>query len=282
MKRTDVLFGILKKVVARRRDLKLIVISATLNADKFANAPLSHILRRTIPVKIVYRESPCEDYVEAAVEQAMMIHTKRAPGDILIFMSGQEEIEATCYALSEKMDRLISTKKGSPKLLKLPIYSHLPIDLHALIYQKTVNGARKCIVAANIAENSLTVGRILYIIDLGYSKMKVYYSHTGVDALQVFPISRAAVDQCMGCAGLTGPRTCYRLYTESVYLDEMLPSPVPEIQRTNLGNGVLLFKSQKIDYLLDLVFIDSPPKENVIETMYQLWMLGALNNDVSS
>ncbi|KAG8365894.1 hypothetical protein BUALT_Bualt17G0019500 [Buddleja alternifolia] len=183
-------------------------------------------------------------------------------------MSGQEEIEATCYALLEKMDRLISTKKGSPKLLILPMYSHLSFDLHTLIYQKTVNGAQKCIVIANIAKKSLTMDGILYVIDPGYSKMKVYYSHTGVDALQVFPISRAAADQCMGCAGITEPGNFYRLYTESVYLDEMLPSPVRDIQRTNLGNVVLLFKSQKIVNLLDLDFMDSPPKEIVIESMH--------------
>lgn len=99
-----------------------------------------------------------------------------------------------------------------------------------------------------------------------------------MDALQVFPISQAAANQRSGRAGRTGPGTCYRLYTENAYLQEMLPSPVPEIQRTNLGNVVLLLKSLKIENLLDFDFMDPPPQENILNSMYQLWVLGALNN----
>lgn len=279
---TDVLFGILKKVVARRRDFKLIVTSATLNAQKFSNffgsVPIFHIPGRTFPVKTLYSKTPCEDYVEAAVKQVMTIHITSDPGDILIFMTGQDEIEATCYALAERMESLESSNKQVPKLLILPIYSQLPADLQAKIFQKAEDGARKCIVATNIAETSLTVDGIYYVIDTGYGKMKVYNPRMGMDALQVFPVSRAAADQRAGRAGRTGPGTCYRLYTESAYLNEMLPSPVPEIQRTNLGNVVLLLKSLKIDNLLDFDFMDPPPQENILNSMYQLWVLGALNN----
>ncbi|XP_039137619.1 pre-mRNA-splicing factor ATP-dependent RNA helicase DEAH7-like isoform X1 [Dioscorea cayenensis subsp. rotundata] len=280
---TDVLFGILKKVVARRRDFKLIVTSATLNAQKFSNffgsVPIFHIPGRTFPVNILYSKTPCEDYVEAAVKQAMTIHITSPPGDVLIFMTGQDEIEATCYALAERMEQLItSTSKAVPKLSILPIYSQLPADLQAKIFQKAEDGARKCIVATNIAETSLTVDGILYVIDTGYGKMKVYNPRMGMDALQVFPVSRAAADQRAGRAGRTGPGTCYRLYTESAYQNEMLPNPVPEIQRTNLGNVVLLLKSLKVENLLDFDFMDPPPQENILNSMYQLWVLGALNN----
>lgn len=280
---TDVLFGILKKVVAQRRDFKLIVTSATLNAQKFSNffgsVPIFHIPGRTFPVNILYSKTPFEDYVEAAVKQAMTIHITSPPGDILIFMTGQDEIEAACYALAERMEQLIaSTQKAVAKLLILPIYSQLPADLQAKIFQKAEDGARKCIVATNIAETSLTVDGIFYVIDTGYGKMKVYNPRMGMDALQVFPVSRAAADQRAGRAGRTGPGTCYRLYTESAYLNEMLPAPVPEIQRTNLGNVVLLLKSLKIENLLDFDFMDPPPQENILNSMYQLWVLGALNN----
>ncbi|KAL6520539.1 hypothetical protein OROMI_032301 [Orobanche minor] len=278
---TDVLFGILKKVVARRRDFKLIVTSATLNAQKFSDffgsVPIFHIPGRTFPVQTLYSKTPCEDYVEAAVKQALTIHITSAPGDILIFMTGQDEIEATCYALSERMEQH-TAKKEIPKLLILPIYSQLPADLQAKIFQKAEDGARKCIVATNIAETSLTVDGIFYVIDTGYGKIKVYNPRMGMDALQVFPVSRAAADQRAGRAGRTGPGTCYRLFTESAYLNEMLPSPVPEIQRTNLGNVVLLLKSLKIDNLLDFDFMDPPPQENILNSMYQLWVLGAMNN----
>lgn len=280
---TDVLFGILKKVVARRRDFKLIVTSATLNADKFSKffggVPIFLIPGRTFPVNILFSKTPCEDYVEAAVKQAMTIHITSGPGDILIFMTGQEEIEATCYALAERMEQLISSStKTVPKLSILPIYSQLPADLQAKIFQKAEEGTRKCIVATNIAETSLTVDGIFYVIDTGYGKMKVYNPRMGMDALQVFPASRAAADQRAGRAGRTGPGTCYRLFTESAYQNEMLPNPVPEIQRTNLGNVVLLLKSLKVENLLDFDFMDPPPQENILNSMYQLWVLGALNN----
>lgn len=209
----------------------------------------------------------------------MTIHITSPPGDILIFMTGQDEIEAACYALAERMEQLISsTQKAVAKLLILPIYSQLPADLQAKIFQRAEDGARKCIVATNIAETSLTVDGIFYVIDTGYGKMKVYNPRMGMDALQVFPVSRAAADQRAGRAGRTGPGTCYRLYTESAYLNEMLASPVPEIQRTNLGNVVLLLKSLKIENLLDFDFMDPPPQENILNSMYQLWVLGALNN----
>ncbi|KAK3188210.1 hypothetical protein Dsin_027771 [Dipteronia sinensis] len=280
---TDVLFGILKKVVAGRRDFKLIVTSATLNAQKFSNffgsVPIFHIPGRTFPVNILYSKTPCEDYVEGAVKQSMTIHITSPPGDILIFMTGQDEIEAACHSLAERMEQLVtSTTREVPKLLILPIYSQLPADLQAKIFQKAEDGARKCIVATNIAETSLTVDGIYYVIDTGYGKMKVYNPNMGMDALQVFPVSRAAADQRAGRAGRTGPGTCYRLYTENAYLNEMLPSPVPEIQRTNLGIVVLLLKSLKIDNLLDFDFMDPPPQENILNSMYQLWVLGALNN----
>ncbi|KAL5156794.1 Pre-mRNA-splicing factor ATP-dependent RNA helicase DEAH7 [Glycine soja] len=280
---TDVLFGILKKVVAQRRDFKLIVTSATLNAQKFSNffgsVPIFHIPGRTFPVNILWSKSPVEDYVEGAVKQAMTIHITSPAGDILIFMTGQDEIEAACYALAERMEQMVSSsKKAVPKLLILPIYSQLPADLQAKIFQKAEDGARKCIVATNIAETSLTVDGIFYVIDSGYGKMKVYNPRMGMDALQVFPVSRAAADQRAGRAGRTGPGTCYRLYTESAYLNEMLPSPVPEIQRTNLGNVVLLLKSLKVENLLDFDFMDPPPQDNILNSMYQLWVLGALNN----
>ncbi|CAI0555466.1 unnamed protein product [Linum tenue] len=279
---TDVLFGILKKVVAQRRDFKLIVTSATLNAQKFSDffgsVPIFHIPGRTFPVKTLYSKSPCEDYVAAAVKQAMAIHVQSPAGDILIFMTGQDEIEAACYSLAERMEQMAASTKDVPKLLILPIYSQLPADLQAKIFQKAEDGARKCIVATNIAETSLTVDGIFYVIDTGYGKMKVYNPRMGMDALQVFPVSQAAANQRAGRAGRTGPGTCYRLYTENAYLNELLPSPVPEIQRTNLGNVVLLLKSLKIENLLDFDFMDPPPQDNILNSMYQLWVLGALSN----
>ncbi|GJR12923.1 pre-mRNA-splicing factor ATP-dependent RNA helicase DEAH7 [Tanacetum coccineum] len=164
-----------------------------------------------------------------------------------------------------------------PFLLKLPVYQ-LPADLQAKIFQKAKDGSRKCIVATNIAETSLTVDGIYYVIDTGYVKMKVYNPRLGMDGLQVFPICQAAADQRAGRSGRTRPGTFYRLYTENMYREEMLPQPVPEIQRSNIANVLLLPKSLKVDNLLDFKFMDPPPRENILNSMYQLWVLGALSN----
>ena len=194
-------------------------------------------------------------------------------------MTGQEDIEAACFSLQERLDQMAAgAAKAPPPLAILPIYSQLPADLQAKIFQKAEEGTRKCVVATNIAETSLTLDGILYVIDCGYSKIKVYNPRMGMDALQVFPVSRAAADQRSGRAGRTGPGTCYRLYTEGAYANEMLPNPVPEIQRTNLGNVVLLLKSLNVDNLLDFDFLDPPPQENILNSMYGLWILGALDN----
>lgn len=276
---TDVLFGILKKVVARRRDLKLIVTSATLDSAKFSNffgsVPIFKIPGRTFPVDVMFSKTPQEDYVEAAVKQALAIHLSHGAGDILIFMTGQEEIETTCFALQERLDQL---GEGTPLMSILPIYSQLPADLQAKIFDRAEEGTRKCIVSTNIAETSLTVDGIIYVIDSGYCKFKVYNPKMGMDSLTVFPISQAAANQRSGRAGRTGPGTCYRLFTESAYRNEMLLASVPEIQRTNLGNVVLLLKSLNVDNLLEFDFMDPPPQDNILNSMYQLWILSALDN----
>jgi pre-mRNA-splicing factor ATP-dependent RNA helicase DHX38/PRP16 len=278
---TDVLFGILKKVVARRRDFKLIVTSATLNADKFSNffgsVPIFHIPGRTFPVEVLYSKTPVEDYVEAAVKQALSVHLSSGPGDILIFLTGQEEIETATYELEHRVATLMS-EGTCPPLNVLPIYSQLPSDLQAKIFQDAEDGNRKCVVSTNIAETSLTLDGVMYVIDTGYCKLSVFNPRMGMNALQVFPCAQAAVNQRSGRAGRTGPGTCYRLYTEVAYKHEMLVSTVPEIQRTNLGNVVLLLKSLNVDNLLDFDFMDPPPQENILNSMYSLWILGALDN----
>ncbi|XP_041916937.1 pre-mRNA-splicing factor ATP-dependent RNA helicase PRP16 [Alosa sapidissima] len=275
---TDVLFGLLREIVARRSDLKLIVTSATMDSDKFAaffgNVPIFHIPGRTFPVDVLFSKTPQEDYVEAAVKQALQIHLSGMVGDILIFMPGQEDIEVTSDQIVERLEEL----ENAPQLAVLPIYSQLPSDLQAKIFQKAPDGVRKCIVATNIAETSLTVDGIMFVVDAGYCKLKVFNPRIGMDALQVYPISQANANQRSGRAGRTGPGQCYRLYTQSAYKNEMLTTTIPEIQRTNLANVVLLLKSLGVQDLLLFHFMDPPPEDNMLNSMYQLWILGALDN----
>jgi pre-mRNA-splicing factor ATP-dependent RNA helicase DHX38/PRP16 len=279
---TDVLFGILKKVCARRRDLKLIVTSATMDADKFSkffgNVPTFKIPGRTFPVDVLYHKTPCEDYVEAATKQVLTIHLTHPVGDILVFMTGQEDIEAVCFLVREKLEQMQNEGTKVPSLAILPIYSQLPSDLQAKIFEKAPEGTRKCIVATNIAETSLTVDGILYVVDCGYCKMKVFNPRIGMDSLQIYPVSQANANQRSGRAGRTGPGTAYRMYTETAFHTELLLNTVPEIQRTNLSNVVLLLKSLGVANLLEFDFMDPPPQENILNSMYQLWVLGALDN----
>jgi len=273
---TDVLFGLLKKVTARRRDLKLIITSATMNAEKFSDffggVPIFNIPGRTFPVDIFFSKTLFADYVDDAVKQALTIHLENGPGDILIFMTGQEDIEATCILIAERLKKL----DKAPPMLVLPIYSQLSSDVQAKIFESS--NQRKCIVATNIAETSLTLDGVKFVVDTGFCKLKVYNPKIGMDALQITPVSQANSNQRSGRAGRTGPGICYRLYTDSVYRSELLENNIPEIQRTNLSVVVLLLKSLNVENLLEFDFMDPPPQDNLLNSMYQLWILGALDN----
>ncbi len=290
---TDVLLGLLRQIVTRRRDLRLIVTSATMNAERFSEffgrVPIYTIPGRTFPVEILFSKNPVEDYVEGAVKQALAVHlTRPLPGDILIFMTGQEDIEATCSLLRDRLDELeeknqlgedASTQSSTLKQMWiLPIYSQLPADLQGKIFEPAPPGVRKCIVATNIAETSLTVDGVVWVIDSGYGKVKVYNPRIGMDALQVAPVSQAAANQRSGRAGRTGPGTCYRLYTETAFKHELFPSPIPEIQRTNLANVVLLLASLGVSDITAFDFIDPPPLDSTATSMFHLWALGALDD----
>lgn len=275
---TDVLMGLLKKVLARRRDLKLIVTSATMNADRFSRfyggAPEFIIPGRTFPVDVHFSRTPCEDYVDSAVKQVLAIHVSQGPGDILVFMTGQEDIEATCELVDERLKLL----NDPPKLSILPIYSQMPAEQQAKIFEAAPPGVRKVVVATNIAETSLTVDGIMYVVDSGFSKLKVYNPRMGMDTLQITPISQANANQRSGRAGRTGPGKAYRLYTEVAYKNELYLQTIPEIQRTSLANTVLLLKSLDVKDLLDFDFMDPPPQETITTSLFELWSLGALDN----
>ena len=277
---TDVLFGLLKKAVKKRPDVKLIVTSATLDAVKFSQyffeAPIFTIPGRTYPVEVLYTKEAENDYLDASMITVMQIHLTEPPGDILLFLTGQEEIDTSCEVLFERMKAL---GPEVPDLIILPVYSALPSEMQTRIFDPAPPGSRKVVIATNIAETSLTIDGIYYVVDPGFVKQKVYNAKTGMDQLIVTPISQAQAKQRAGRAGRTGPGKTYRLYTERAYRDEMLPTNVPEIQRTNLASTVLSLKAMGINDLLSFDFMDPPPMQTLISAMEQLHALSALDDE---
>lgn len=277
---TDVLFGLLKDLCRRRPDLKIIVTSATLDAEKFSSyffqSPIFTIPGRTFPVEILYTKEPESDYLDAALITVMQIHLSEPVGDILVFLTGQEEIDTCCETLYTRMQALGDL---APELIILPVYSALPSEMQSRIFEPAPVGSRKCVVATNIAEASLTIDGIYYVVDPGFSKQKAFNPKLGMDSLVVTPISQASSRQRAGRAGRTGPGKCYRLYTEHAFKTEMLSTNIPEIQRTNLGNVVLQLKAMGINDLLGFDFMDPPPVATMVGALESLHALGALDEE---
>ncbi|KAL3231346.1 Pre-mRNA-splicing factor ATP-dependent RNA helicase PRP22 [Nakaseomyces bracarensis] len=277
---TDVLFALLKEAAKKRPDLKVIVTSATLDSEKFSqyfnNCPIINVPGKTYPVEVLYTQQPSMDYVASALDCVIDIHTNEDPGDILVFLTGQEEIDTCCEILYERAKTLGDTVGP---LIILPVYSALPSEIQSKIFEPTPKGNRKVIFATNIAETSITIDGIFYVVDPGFSKVNTYSPKAGMEQLIVAPISQAQANQRKGRAGRTGPGKCYRLYTESAFKTEMLPNAIPDIQRQNLLHTILMLKAMGINDLLNFDFMDPPPKGLMIYALEELYHLQALDSD---
>ncbi|GLJ07029.1 hypothetical protein SUGI_0055980 [Cryptomeria japonica] len=284
---TDVLFGLLKEVLRNRHDLKLVVMSATLEAEKFqayfSGAPLMKVPGRLHPVEIFYTQEPERDYLEAAIRTVVQIHTCEPPGDILVFLTGEEEIEDACKKISKEVQNL-GDQVGPVKAV--PLYSTLPPAMQQRIFDAAPPPVkeggpvgRKIVVSTNIAETSLTIDGIVYVIDPGFAKQKVYNPRIRVESLLVSPISKASAHQRSGRAGRTQPGKCFRLYTEKSFHNDLQPQTYPEILRSNLANVVLTLKKLGIDDLVHFDFMDPPAPETLMRALEVLNYLGALDDD---
>ncbi|KAM8879137.1 ATP-dependent RNA helicase DHX15-like [Spinachia spinachia] len=284
---TDILMGVLKEVVRQRGDLKVIVMSATLDAGKFQvyfdNCPLLTIPGRTHPVEIFYTPEPERDYLEAAIRTVIQIHMcEEEEGDCLLFLTGQEEIDEACKRIKREVDDL-GPDVGDIKII--PLYSTLPPQQQQRIFEppppRKPNGAigRKVVVSTNIAETSLTIDGVVFVIDPGFAKQKVYNPRIRVESLLVTAISKASAQQRAGRAGRTRPGKCFRLYTEKAYKTEMQDNTYPEILRSNLGSVVLQLKKLGIDDLVHFDFMDPPAPETLMRALELLNYLAALNDD---
>lgn len=291
---TDVLLGVLKKIMKKRPELRIIISSATLQAEDFLRffageeyqpdaepadlggkaGRIISIEGRMYPVDTLFLENPAEDYVERAVKAVFDIHTQEAEGDVLIFLTGREEIDRAIQLISE---RAASLHPKSPSLLPLPLYAGLTTEQQMYVFEPTPENTRKVIVSTNIAEASVTIDGIVYVIDCGFAKLRAYNPSSGIETLTAVPISKASATQRAGRAGRTRPGKCFRLYTQQTY--EQLPdATVPEIQRANLAPIVMQLKALGIDNIVRFDFLSSPPAELVIRAFELLYSLGAVDD----
>jgi pre-mRNA-splicing factor ATP-dependent RNA helicase DHX15/PRP43 len=251
---TDILMVLLKSVTKRRPDLKIIIMSATLDAPVFqeyfsldgvTRAPLLNIPGRSYPVEINYVKETPDDYVKKAIQVVLYTHTSDEQGDILLFLTGEDEIETTCQRINAAVDGVRKGNSITGPLDCIPLYSHLPPEKQQRIFDpppvNQIPGGqpgRKVIVATNIAETSLTIDGIYFVIDCGFSKHKIHHPSLRMEYFRVKRISRASAQQRAGRAGRTGPGRCYRLYTEDEF-EEMAEKTRPEVLNIDLSDAAL-------------------------------------------
>ncbi len=281
---SDTLFALIKQVVKiRNGSLKLIIMSATLNTEQFIkyfnNCPLLKVSGKLYPVDITYHPSPMDKRVKSSVELAIRIHLHEGPGHILAFLTGFEECEKACKMTFSILEDLSKKGKKVPPMNIMPLYGAQNTEDQSKIFEKTKNGCRKLIFCTNIAETSLTVDGIGYVIDCGYVKQKIYNHKTSMDSLMIVPISKVQAKQRSGRAGRTGPGKCLRIYTEQFYKNSMTDIIVPEILRVNLASTILTLKSMGIDNIIDFDFMDKPDSNSIYEALKQLFFLQAIDID---
>ncbi|KAI1915759.1 hypothetical protein LOZ61_001431 [Ophidiomyces ophidiicola] len=287
---TDILLGVLKKIMKKRPELRIIISSATLQAEEFLRffsgdpvgsstetvddvGKIVSLEGRMYPVDRLFLETPTEDYVERAFRTVCDIHTQEPKGDILLFLTGREEIDIAIQRISEYAATLDA---NAQQLLPLPLYAGLTTEQQLYVFEPAPDKTRKVIVSTNIAEASVTIEGILYVIDCGFAKLRAYNPDTGIESLTSVPISKASATQRAGRAGRTKPGKCFHLYTKQAF-DSLPEVGVPEIQRSNLAPVVLQLKALGIDNIVRFDFFTPPPSELLARAFELLYSLGAVD-----
>ncbi|MFH1154119.1 MAG: ATP-dependent RNA helicase HrpA [Pseudomonadota bacterium] len=280
----DFTLGILRTLVKKRRDLKLIITSATIDTEKFSqafgNAPVIEVSGRLFPVELRYaspggRDEADQDdqgYVEAAAEAVDMISRESRTGDILIFMPTEQDIEETMELIRGR---------GYPGVLVLPLFARLPAHEQARVFSQ--GPGRKIIVSTNVAETSLTIPGIKYVIDSGLARIPHYSPRTRTTALPVKAISRSSADQRKGRCGRVANGICIRLYTQEDYGTRPLFTS-PEILRSNLAEVILRMISLNLGDVGSFPFVDAPSPRSVrdgFDTLLELDAIGEIREGIS-
>ncbi|XP_073013036.1 probable pre-mRNA-splicing factor ATP-dependent RNA helicase DEAH4 isoform X2 [Typha latifolia] len=281
---TDILLGLMKRLIkTRATNLKVLITSATLDGVKvskfFSGCPILNIPGTLFPVQKLYSRERPTNFLESSLKTALDIHVKEPAGDILIFMTGQDDIDKMVSKLEERVQNL---EEGScMDALVLPLHGSLPPEMQVRVFSQAPPDCRRFIVATNIAETSLTVDGVVYVIDSGYVKQRQYNPSTGMYSLDVVQISKVQADQRAGRAGRTRPGRCYRLYPASVYNEEFLDASIPEIQRSSLAGSVLYLKSLNLPDIdiLKFDFLDPPSRESLEDALRQLYLIDAIDEN---
>ncbi|KAH0933945.1 hypothetical protein HID58_011062, partial [Brassica napus] len=247
---------------------KVIIVDEVFNKRYFRGAPLIKVPsgRLLHPVEILYTREPVMDYLESAISKVIQIHTCEPPGDVLVFLTGEEEIEQACSRIVRSLGDQVTV---------VPLYSSLPPALQHKIFDPTPppHSVRKIIVSTNVAETSLSMDGIVYVVDPGFSKQKNYSYLTTDELWFVSRISQASAYQRAGRAG----RKCFRLYTEKTFNDFM-DKEIPEILRSNLVKTVLTLKRLGVEDLTYFEYIDPPSTRMLFRGMEDLFHLGAMDD----
>ncbi|HMA54776.1 MAG TPA: ATP-dependent RNA helicase HrpA, partial [Acidobacteriota bacterium] len=273
----DFLLGIMRRLLDERPDLKLVITSATLDTEKFSkafkNAPVIEVSGRLYPVEVEYRlpdreEAEDRDYVDQAVEAIEYLRREKPPGDILVFMPTEQDILETC--------RMLEGRKW-PAVKVLPLFSRLPAGQQRLVYTVALP---KIVVATNVAETSLTIPGIRYVVDTGVARIAQYQPGTRINSLPISPISRASADQRKGRCGRVREGLCVRLYSQVDYesRDEFTS---PEILRSDLAEVILRMTDLGLGDPLQFPFIDRPASKAVHDGYDTLVELGAVRKSRS-
>ena len=269
----DFLLGYLKRLLPRRPDLKLLITSATIDPHSFArhfeNAPVVEVSGRTFPVEVRYRPLEGDDGsrrdLEPAVAEALDELWREGRGDTLVFLAGQRQIRDVAQALRRRQPDDVDV---------LPLYGRLPASQQDRIFSPNA-GRRRVVLATNVAETSLTVPGIRYVVDGGEARINRYSQSSGVQRLLIEPVARSSADQRAGRCGRLGPGVCIRLYGEDDYLARP-PYPTPEIQRANLAGVILQMRHLGLGEVSEFPFMDPPERRFVADGYRLLQMLGAI------
>ncbi|KAI0259789.1 P-loop containing nucleoside triphosphate hydrolase protein [Gloeopeniophorella convolvens] len=294
--RTDIVLASLKRILSlrngsgtsanakgkgRANPLKVVIMSATLDAEKFSKffngAPVLYVKGRQHPVSIFHASSSQNDYLDAALRTFFQIHVDRPPGDVLIFLPGrQDDIESLESSLRTYASQLPQNVLG---VTICPLYASLPNAQQTKVFLPTPPDSRKCILATNIAETSITIPGVRYVIDSGKQKEKRHLARiagSGFDTLLTTDITKSSAMQRAGRAGREGHGYCFRLYTEDAF-DCMALTAEPEVQRSSLTSAFLQLKviGQDLD---SMPFMDRPDQESIGSALRTLWLLDAVDN----